>query len=42
MPLLAVVSKLKRRRVEVIVNTKSTEEHDLQHQEQVIAVVEMM
>ena len=42
MSLLTVVSKLKRRGVEVIVNTKPMEEHDLQYQDQVLVVVEMM
>ena len=41
-PLLTTISKLKKRRVEVIVNTKPIEEHDSQYQDQVIAVVEMM
>ena len=41
-PLLTTISKLKKRRVEVIVNTKPIEEHDSQYQDQVAAVVEMM
>lgn len=41
-PLLATISRLKKRRVEVIVNTKPIEEHDSRYQDQVIAVVEMM
>ena len=41
-PLLTTVSKLKRRGVEVVINTKPIEEHDLQYQDQVVAVVEMM
>lgn len=39
-PLLTTVSKLKRRGVEVVINTKPIEEHDLQYQDQVVAVVE--
>lgn len=41
-PLLTTVSKLKRRGVEVVINTKPIEEHDLQYQDQVVAVVETM
>lgn len=41
-PLFATISKLKKRRVEVIVNTKPIEEHDSQYQDQVAAVVEML
>jgi phosphatidylserine/phosphatidylglycerophosphate/cardiolipin synthase-like enzyme len=41
-PLFTTISKLKKRRVEVIVNTKPIEEHDSQHQDQVAAVVEML
>ena len=42
MPLLSTMSKLKKRGVEVVVNTKPIEEHDSQYQEQAIAIVEMM
>ena len=41
-PLFTTISKLKKRRVEVIVNTKPIEEHDSQYQDQVAAAVEMM
>ena len=41
-PLFTTISKLKKRRVEVIVNTKPIEEHDSQYQDQVAAVVEML
>ena len=41
-PLFITISKLKKRRVEVIVNTKPIEEHDSQYQDQVAAAVEMM
>jgi len=40
--LLVVFAKLKKRGVEVIVNTKPIEEHDPQHQDQVIKAIEMM
>lgn len=42
MPLFPIMSKLKKRGVEVVVNTKPIEEHDSQYQEQAIAIVEMM
>ena len=42
MPLLSIVSKLKKRGVEIVVNTKPIEEHDSQYQEQATVVVEMM
>ncbi len=42
MPLFPTMSKLKKRGVEVVVNTKPIEEHDSQYQEQAIAIVEMM
>ena len=41
-PLLSTISKLKRRGVEVVINAKPIEEHDLQYQDQVVAVVERM
>ena len=41
-PLFTTISKLKKRRVEVIVNTKPIEEHDSQYHDQVAAVVEML
>ena len=42
MSLLSIVSKLKKRGVEIVVNTKPIEEHDSQYQEQATVVVEMM
>ncbi len=42
MSLLTVLSKLRARGVEVIVNTKPIEEHDVQYQDQALTVVEMM
>ena len=41
-PLLTTISKLKKRRAEVMVNTKPIEEHDSQYQDQVAVVVEML
>lgn len=41
-PLLSTMSKLKKRGVEVVVNTKPIEEHDSEYQEQAIAIVEMI
>ena len=41
-PLLTTISKLKKRRVGVIVDTKPIEGHDSQYQDQVAVVVEML
>ena len=41
-PLLATITRHKKRRVEVILNTKPIEEHDSRYQDQVVAVVEIL
>ena len=40
--LLRIISKIRKRGVEVIVNTKPIEEHDQGYQDEVLAVIEMM